>query len=182
MLETVDIVIGIIVGLIALISVAIAVLRWIRGRRQRPELEVHLDEQSLTQGIKHDNAPCGYALFLRFLISNTGNAAAHNVKVWLGFDTNHLDPLMYVGGSTVAGGFKVSRINENQVRLEADTIFANTGAMSTEVRVAVMNIGPTQIRHQVKSDTETISEGTLSLNVPEPSQAGVKIRRSEQRE
>lgn len=175
MLETVGIIVSIIVGLITLIGTAIAILRWVRGRGQIPELEVRLDEQSLAQGTRHDPAPCGYALFLRFLISNTGNVAAHNVKVWLAFDTSHLEPLIEVGRSNVVGDFNVSRINDNNVRLEADTIFANSGPVSTEVRVAVMDIGATQIRYHVRSDTGTTSEGALPLNVPEPSQFGIRL-------
>lgn len=170
MLETISIAIGIIVILIAFTRPTIATLGRIRERRQRPELEVRLDEQSLAQAIKHDPAQYGYALFLRFLISNTGNVAAHNVKIWLTFDTSHFEPLMDVGRTAVVGGFKVSRTNENDVRLKADTIVANSGEVSTEVSVAVMDIGPTQIRYQVKSDTETTSEGTLSFNAPKPSQ------------
>ena len=170
MVETISIVIGIVLILIAFIRPAIAALGRIRERRQRPELKVYLDEQSLTQGIKYDPAQYGYAIFLRFLISNTGDVAAHNVKIWLKFDTSHLEPLMDVGRTAVVGGFKVSRINESDVRLKADTIVANSGEVSTEVSVAVMDIGPTQIRYQVKSDTETTSEGTLSFNAPKPSQ------------
>jgi hypothetical protein len=170
----IGIVIGIIVGVGTLIGFAVGVIRWLTARRSRPELTVRVDQRSLDQGIKHDPAPLGYALFLRFLVSNVGTVSARNVRIWLWFDTNYLDPLMPPGTSNLIGEFTVSRINDYQVRLETDAVPTDAATMATEVRVAVVNTGPTQIQYQTMCEPEATSEDALSLTVPDA--AGFDIR------